>query len=88
MVFPASIEIDQEGIMKRFFALSLLLLVSYACNNTIQQEEEDPSESLVRKRTERAVRNQEENFQSTPKIKSLRQEEQIKEERIKEHDKL
>ncbi len=74
--------------MKRFFALSLLLLVSVACNNTIQKEEEDPSKGLVRKRTERAVRNQQENYQSTPKIKSLRQEEQIKEERIKEHDKL
>lgn len=75
--------------MKRFFALSLLLLTSYACNNVIQEEvEEKPSETLVRKRTERAVRNQEQNFRTTPKIKSLRQEEQIKEERIREQDKL
>lgn len=88
MLFPVSIEIDEEGIMKRFFALSLLLLTSFACNNTIQKEEEDPSKGMVRKRTERAVRNQEENFQSTPKIKSMRQEEQIEEERIKDHEKL
>lgn len=73
--------------MKRLFALPLLLLASVACNNTIQQEEEDPSKGLVRKRTERAVRNQEQNFQSTPKIKSLNQEKQMEEERIKEHDK-
>ena len=73
--------------MKRIFALSLLLLAT-ACNEDLLQEEEEPSESLVRKRTEKAVRNQEEKFQTTPKVKSLRQEEQMKEERVREHDKL
>lgn len=71
--------------MGKLITLFLSLLLAYACNNTIEREEEDrnledpdliereeedPSKGFVQRRAEKAVRNQEANFEGTPELKS------------------